>query len=335
MNNSQNTFQHERFDYYAVMGNPIAHSKSPLIHAAFAKQTHQILQYDAILVDTQEGEFAKAVQHFQKAGGKGLNITVPFKQIAWTLAEQKTDRAECAGAVNTLLFDKQGRCIGENTDGIGLVYDLTQNHGCQIDGQRILILGAGGAVRGLLRPLLELTNPVKCVIANRTVSKAENLARLFSNYGKITASSYQALQGQSYDLIINGTSASLQGQSLPLPEGLVADDGWCYDMMYANTATVFMQWAQQQGATHILDGLGMLVEQAAESFYLWRGVKPDTAPVIQQIREPIITVDNNSGRTGLKSHLSPKTPSIEIGGPQGKEPTRYGDWEMKGRCIDF
>jgi len=310
MSNSQNTFQLDRFDHYAVMGNPIAHSKSPLIHAVFAKQTNQILQYDAILVDTQEGEFAKAVQNFQTAGGKGLNITVPFKQAAWVLAEQKTDRAECAGAVNTLLFDGQGRCIGENTDGIGLVHDLTQNHGCQINGQRVLIMGAGGAVRGLLRPLLELTNPAECVIANRTVSKAENLARLFSNYGNISASSYEALSGQSYDLIINGTSASLQGHSLPLPDNLVAEGGWCYDMMYANTATVFMQWAQQQEAAHVLDGLGMLVEQAAESFYLWRGIKPDTAPVIQQLREPVVNVDNTP-KTSVS--VQKKTLSIEMG----------------------
>jgi shikimate dehydrogenase len=335
MNHKKNTFQLDHFDHYAVMGNPIAHSKSPLIHAAFAKQTHQTLQYDAILVDTQEGEFAKAVKNFQKAGGKGLNITVPFKQVAWALAEKRTDRAECAGAVNTLLFDGQGRCIGENTDGIGLVYDLTQNHGCQIDGQRVLILGAGGAVRGLLRPLLELTNPTECVIANRTISKAENLASLFSSYGKISASSYDALQSQSFDLIINGTSASLQGQSLPLPDGLVAKEGWCYDLMYANTATIFMQWAQQQGAAHVLDGLGMLVEQAAVSFHLWRGVRPDTAPVIRQLRGSVDNTENLSARPGLKPGLVSNTPSIEIGGPQGIEPTRYGDWERKGRCIDF
>jgi len=251
------TQQFSQIDHYAVMGNPIAHSKSPLIHAAFAQQTGQVLQYNANLVGTQEGEFAQAVQAFITSGGKGLNITVPFKQAAWVLANQRSERAERAGAVNTLWFDEQGRCLGENTDGVGLVRDLIQNHGGQIEGRRVLILGAGGAVRGVLGPLLEAV-PLLCVIA---------------------------LQGQSFDLIINGTSASLQGQLPPLPDGLLVDGGWCYDMMYASTATVFVQWAQSQRAAFALDGLGMLVEQAAESFYLWRGVRPETAPVIQQVRE--------------------------------------------------
>ncbi len=276
--------QFSQIDHYAVMGNPIAHSKSPLIHAAFAQQTGQVLQYNAILVGTQEGEFAQAVQTFIASGGKGLNITVPFKQAAWALANQRSERAERAGAVNTLWFDEQGRCLGENTDGVGLVRDLIQNHGGQIEGRRVLILGAGGAVRGVLGPLLEAA-PLLCVIANRTVSKAEALAELFAALGNVTACPYDALQGQSFDLIINGTSASLQGQLPPLPDGLLVDGGWCYDMMYASTATVFVQWAQSQRAAFALDGLGMLVEQAAESFYLWRGVRPETAPVIQQVRE--------------------------------------------------
>ncbi len=266
-------------DHYAVMGNPIAHSKSPLIHTAFAKQTGQILEYDAILV---EGDFAQAVQAFQASGGKGLNITVPFKQAAWTLADQRRERAELAGAVNTLWFDEQGRCIGDNTDGVGLVRDLTQNHGCQIEGRRVLILGAGGAVRGVLAPLLEAA-PAHCVIANRTMSKAVTLAELFADFGNISAKPIDALQNKSYDLVINGTSASLQGELPPLPEGLLAEGAWCYDMMYAMTP--FLQWAQKQGAAFALDGLGMLVEQAAESFYLWRGVMPETVSVIQQIKK--------------------------------------------------
>lgn len=278
--------QFSKIDHYAVMGNPIAHSKSPRIHAAFAQQTGQSLQYDAILVGTQTGEFAEAVQSFQAFGGKGLNITVPFKQAAWELANQRSKRAELAGAVNTLWFDEQKRCIGENTDGVGLVRDLTQNHDCQIEGQRVLILGAGGAVRGVLTLLLDAV-PAQCVIANRTVSKAERLAELFAAFGNVTAYPYDALPGESFDLIINGTSASLQGQLPPLPEGLLVKDGWCYDMMYANAATPFMQWGQKQGAGCALDGLGMLVEQAAESFYLWRGVKPDTAAVIQKIRSQL------------------------------------------------
>jgi shikimate dehydrogenase len=271
-------------DYYAVMGNPIAHSKSPLIHATFAQQTGQVIQYDAILVKTEAGEFEKAVQAFQASGGKGLNITVPFKAAAWAYAQQRSQRAERAGAVNTLWFDGQRKCFGENTDGVGLVRDLVKNHGHQIAGQRLLILGAGGAVRGVLEPLLR-ENPQQCVIANRTVAKAETLAELFTSLGHLSASSYEALKGQRFDLIINGTAASLQGDLPPLPAGLLSENGGCYDMMYAATATPFMQWAESQGAKWVLDGLGMLVEQAAESFYLWRGVMPETLPVIQYVRQ--------------------------------------------------
>jgi len=269
-----------------VMGNPIAHSKSPLIHTAFAQQTQQALRYEVLLVGTQTGEFVQAVKTFQASGGKGLNITIPFKQVAWQLAVQRSQRAERAGAVNTLWFDEEGQCCGENTDGIGLVRDITQNHGGHIQGQRVLILGAGGAVRGAIEPLLEM-EPACCVIANRTFSKAEQLAELFARFGNITPSSYKGLQHQSYDLIINGTSSSLQGQLPPLPQDLLSETCWCYDMMYSNTTTPFIQWAKKQGAKYTLDGLGMLVEQAAESFYLWRGVKPDTTAVIQKIRSTI------------------------------------------------
>lgn len=273
-----------KIDRYAVMGNPIAHSKSPQIHAAFAEQTGQALEYSPILVELED--FEQAVQRFQALGGKGLNITVPFKEAAWKLADKRSKRAELAGAVNTLWFDEQGQCCAENTDGVGLVRDLTENNACQIAGKRLLILGAGGAVRGVLEPLLKAA-PLNCVIANRTISKAEALAELFSGYGNLTASSYEALQGQSFDLIINGTSASLQGKLLPLPDGLLNQGGWCYDMMYANTATTFMLWAQAQGAACVLDGLGMLVEQAAESFYIWRGVRPKTGAVIRKLRQGI------------------------------------------------
>ncbi|MDM8567445.1 shikimate dehydrogenase [Candidatus Halobeggiatoa sp. HSG11] len=275
-----------QIDQYAVIGNPISHSKSPLIHSLFAKQTEQSLSYNAILAETEEGEFIAAVQKFRQAGGKGLNITVPFKQIAWELVTKRSERAELAGAINTIWFDEQGIYNGENTDGIGLIRDLTQNHDCQILDKKILILGAGGAVRGILEPLLKAC-PTQCIIANRTISKAEQLAELFAHLGEIKVSSYGALAGQSYDLIINGTSTSLQGKIPPLADGLVADNGWCYDMMYANTATPFMQWAKNQGATNILDGLGMLVEQAAESFYIWRKVKPDTTSVIKYVREQL------------------------------------------------
>ncbi len=269
-------------DQYAVMGNPIKHSKSPLIHTLFAEQTNQLLNYKTILVEVQKNSFINAVQKFQQAGGKGLNITVPFKEIAWQSVAKRSERAELAGAVNTIWFDAQGIHHGDNTDGIGLIRDLTQNH-CPIQNKKVLVLGAGGAVRGILKPLLT-ANPAKCVIANRTILKAEKLAELFAHLGNINASSYADLTGQSYDLIINGTSASLQGKIPPLADGLISKDGWCYDMMYANSATFFMQWAKNQGATNILDGLGMLVEQAAESFYLWRKIKPDTAKIIQQLK---------------------------------------------------
>ena len=307
-------------DRYAVMGHPIAHSRSPIIHTTFAQQTGQIMRYDALLVGTEEGQFAQAVNDFRAQGGKGLNVTVPFKQIAWRFVDQCNERAQRAQAVNTIWFDPQGRCIGDNTDGIGLVRDVIQNHGYCITKKRLLILGAGGAVRGILFPLLQ-EKPLLCVIANRTFSKAQELVEEISLSGILThASSYETLAGQSFDLIINGTSASLQGQLPPLPEGLLAPGGWCYDMMYAACATPFMQWGAKQKAARTLDGLGMLVEQAAEAFYLWRGIRPQTQAVIQQVRTHLITSTKSS---------------LEVGGPSGPEPTRYGDWEKKGRCIDF
>jgi len=278
-----------RIDHYAVMGNPIAHSQSPLIHRAFAQQTQQTIQYNALLVGISEGEFAQAVKVFQADGGKGLNVTVPFKQVAWALVDQRTERAEQAGAVNTLWFDEYGQLNGDNTDGVGLIRDLVNNHGARLTGQRLLILGAGGAVRGVLAPLLESV-PACCVMANRTISKAQALVDAFASYSvERRACSYETLRGQQFDLIINGTSSSLQGKLPPLPEDLVATGGWCYDMMYAATPTLFMQWALTQGSLRVTDGLGMLVEQAAESFYRWRGIMPNTAPVIQQVREHLLS----------------------------------------------
>jgi len=270
---------------YVVIGNPIAHSKSPLIHTNFAQQTQQALNYETLLVDTKIGAFQQAIADFQKNNGKGCNITVPFKQEAWQLATQRQPRAEKAGAVNTLWFE-QGRIIGDNTDGVGLVRDLVHNHQCQITGKRLLILGAGGAVRGVLSPLLA-EKPTQCVIANRTVSKAETLAEIFADEGKITPTSFTALAGQQFDIIINGTSASLQGELPPLPDNMFAKNAWAYDMMYGAKPTPFMTWATQHGATQILDGLGMLVEQAAESFYLWRGVRPKTQPIIELVRSQL------------------------------------------------
>ncbi len=268
-------------DRYAVMGNPIGHSKSPLIHARFAEQTRQSLTYEAILVEA--GDFPAAVARFGAAGGKGLNVTVPFKQEAWALATLHSARAERAGAVNTLRFEADGGLYGDNTDGVGLVRDLKDNHGAQLAGKRLLLLGAGGAVRGVLAPLLA-EQPALLIIANRTVATAEALAEAFADLGPVRGCGFEALTGERFDVVINGTAASLQGEVPPLPAGILAAGAVCYDMMYGKEPTPFMRWADTAGAGQVLDGLGMLVEQAAESFYLWRGVRPATAPVIAALR---------------------------------------------------
>ena len=267
---------------YAVMGNPVAHSKSPMIHRMFAGQTGQDLEYSAILVEP--GNFTRAVADFHAGGGNGLNITVPFKQEAWTLAERRSDRAQRAGAVNTLLLVKSGRHFGDNTDGAGLVCDLTVNHGAALAGKRLLLLGAGGAARGVIEPLLN-EKPALLVIANRTPEKAVALARSFCDLGHAEGCGLDEPEGQHFDIIINATAASLSGEVPALPASVVTPKSWCYDMMYADKPTAFMDWARQLGALKVMDGLGMLVEQAAESFYLWRGIRPDTAPVIKQLRQ--------------------------------------------------
>jgi len=271
----------ETRDRYGVVGNPINHSKSPLIHAAFARATGQDLVYERI--ESPLDGFATTVREFFNAGGAGLNVTVPFKQEAWELADQRTDRAEMAGAVNTLFRDQSGQLWGDNTDGPGLVCDLTENHGVALKGTRILILGAGGAVRGVLAPILE-QQPASVTIANRTQAKAEALCEHFAGEIPLNAVTFTDLSGP-FDLIINGTSASLHGELPPLPDGLVTAGTCSYDMMYGPDITVFNRWARDQGAERTLDGLGMLVEQAAESFWIWRGVRPPSAPVIAQLRE--------------------------------------------------
>jgi shikimate dehydrogenase len=268
-------------DRYAVMGDPIAHSKSPRIHKLFARQADQQLQYDAIRV--QSGNLATAVGDFLADGGKGLNITVPLKEEAWLLAHARSGRAERAGAVNTLVLDQSGKHFGDNTDGAGLVRDLLHNHGSVLQQKRLLLVGAGGAARGVIEPLL-LERPSLLVIANRTPEKAVELARLFCDLGRIEGCGLDDVAGQSFDLIINATAASLAGQVPALPDSVVSADSWCYDMMYGDKPTAFMDWARQRGAACCLDGLGMLVEQAAESFYLWRAVRPDTRPVIKEMR---------------------------------------------------
>ncbi len=273
-----------QLDRYAVMGNPIAHSKSPMIHALFAKQTKQQLEYGAILVEL--GQFAEAVQAFKAEGGKGLNVTVPFKRDAWRLVDERSECASLAGAVNTIVIREDGSLYGDNTDGVGMLRDIRDNLGVTITGKRVLVLGAGGAVRGVLGPLLE-EKPAEVVIANRTPDRALELADAFEDYGRIDGSSFADLDGSRYDIVINGTSASLKGEVPPLPERILARDAFCYDMMYGAEPTAFLRWADEEGCERIADGLGMLVEQAAESFLLWRGVRPQTVPVIKAVREAL------------------------------------------------
>lgn len=275
-------------DQYAVFGNPIAHSKSPVIHSLFAKQTGQALQYEKKLI--AEDGFAAAAREFFSHGGKGLNITVPFKLAAYEFADHLSKRARQAGAVNTLKLEADGTVFGDNTDGVGMVRDITENLAWPISDKNVLILGAGGAVRGVIAPVME-QSPKSLVIVNRTASKAQQLAQAFSKLGRIIGCGYDALSenltGVPFDVVINGTAASLSGDLPPLPEAIVNRTSACYDMMYAATDTVFLTWAKRQHVSRCADGLGMLVEQAAESFALWRGVRPQTAEVIATLRESL------------------------------------------------
>jgi shikimate dehydrogenase len=264
-----------------VIGNPIEHSKSPEIHTAFAKQTGEAISYTRLLGNPDD--FAGDVRRFLAAGGQGLNVTVPFKEQAWQLADELSERARTAGAVNTLILLDDNRLRGDNTDGVGLVRDLRINQGFELRGKRILMLGAGGAVRGVLRPMLE-EQPKRLIIANRTAAKAYALAQGLAAFGQVAGCGLDELAGMQFDLIVNGTAAGLSGEVPTLPDDILAHGGWCYDMLYANQATAFQLWGRQQQAARSLDGLGMLVEQAAESFRLWRGVLPETAPVICMLR---------------------------------------------------
>lgn len=274
----------DKIDQYAVFGNPIKHSKSPQIHAAFAEQTGQALHYRAHKVEV--GRFADAAAQFFQNGGKGLNITVPFKLDAFEFADELSGRARRAGAVNTLALGDDQRIYGDNTDGVGMVRDIKDNLGWEIHDRRILILGAGGAVRGILGPLLKQT-PTQVTVANRTPEKAQALAEMFAEKGEVEGGGFDALAGRQFDLIINGTSASMSGDLPPLPSQLLSNDGCAYDMMYGAEPTPFMRWAAAETAWAVSDGLGMLVEQAAESFCIWRGVRPDTKPVIDMIRQSL------------------------------------------------
>ena len=262
-------------DRYAVFGHPIAHSKSPLIHAAFARQTGAALTYEAILAPLDG--FASSVADFSGHGGRGANVTVPFKEEAFRLALHKTPRAALAGAVNTLVFTDSG-ITGDNTDGAGLVADLTRNLGVSLAGARVLLLGAGGAARGVIGPLLD-AGVAELVIANRTVDKAEALAALFGD--RVSGSGF-ATPDSPFDVVINATSASLAGELPPVSPAVFGPHTLAYDMMYGRD-TPFLSLARKHGAG-TADGLGMLVEQAAEAFFVWRGVRPDTAPVIASLR---------------------------------------------------
>lgn len=270
---------------YAVFGNPIAQSKSPQIHRMFAEQAGLDISYVAQEV-ALEG-FAEAAEKFFSSGGSGLNVTSPFKQDAYNLANQLTVRARRAGAVNTLAAKMPGEILGDTTDGVGLVRDISTNLGWQIEGKRLLILGAGGAVRGVLEALLQ-ESPEQLVIANRTTSKAQSLARGFADLGSTDGIAISDLEGRTFDIVINGTSASLSGNALDLPDAILAEGGCCYDMTYAAKPTPFLLWAQAWCPVWV-DGLGMLVEQAAESFQVWTGHRPDTKPVIKTVRELIST----------------------------------------------
>ena len=274
-------FDFEKPSRYAVMGDPVAHSKSPRIHAMFAHQFKHNIEYLAIQVDA--GGFAQAVEQFRANRGAGLNVTVPYKQEAHALADQLSERAQLAGAVNTLKFDADGRLFGDNTDGAGLAHDLTRNLGLHLRDKRILLLGAGGAVRGVLAPLLK-QRPALIVVANRSEWKAKELAEEFAQYGKLEACGLDALKGKRFDLVINGTAASLKGEVPPLPENLFARRALAYDMMYGDKSKPFLDWAALHGADNVTDGLGMLVEQAAESYLLWHGVRPETRLVIERLR---------------------------------------------------
>lgn len=269
-------------DRYVVIGNPVAHSKSPEIHARFAADTAQSIDYARLLAPLDG--FAETVREFIRQGGKGANVTVPFKLDAYAIATTLTARAEAAGAVNTLVFN-DGEILGDNTDGIGLVTDIVVNTGTPIAGKRVLLLGAGGAARGALLPLLQ-NHPAQLVLANRTLTKAQELATKFAEKfpleNIIVPCGFADIKG-SFDLIINATSASMEAVVPPIAASVFGSQSLAYDMMYGKQATTFMQFASAHGAD-VRDGLGMLVEQAAEAFFVWRAVRPHTGDVFTALR---------------------------------------------------
>lgn len=271
-------------DKYAVIGNPISHTKSPMIHAAFARETGQNIEYTAI--EGPLNGFKEAAAAFRAVGGKGMNVTAPFKLDAFDLATDLTERARLAGAVNALKFEGE-RIHGENFDGIGLTNDIQRNLGFPLDGKRVLLLGAGGAARGALLPFLE-QQPLLLVIANRTEDKARELAAQVAAVGHTVGCGYADLAGQRFDIVVNATSASLRAELPPLPSGVFSPDGLAYELAYGKGLTPFLRLAQGEGVRRLADGVGMLVEQAAEAFVWWRGVRPDTRPLIDKLTVPLV-----------------------------------------------
>ena len=268
-------------DRYAVIGNPIAHSKSPEIHLLFAEQVGKHIAYEKI--QTNKDGFAQAATRFFEAGGLGLNVTLPFKHDAYSFVNQHTDFARHAGAVNTIIRQGADNYLGANTDGIGLLRDLKKTLRLQLLGKSILIIGAGGVTKGIVEPLLH-ENPVELIVANRTVSKAAAITEDFRAIGKVQSCSLNQIPSKPYDLILHATSAVLQNTELVLPTEIIGPQTHCYDLSYSDSATPFMRWAKARGATNVVDGFGMLLEQAAESFYLWHGKRPDTAMVCGYLR---------------------------------------------------
>ncbi len=267
-------------DRYAVIGHPIAHSKSPTIHGLFSQATGQHMVYTTI--DAEPDAFADTVARFIQSGGRGLNVTLPFKLEACALATDPMPSAVLAGAANCLAF-KGDRIEAHNFDGKGLVTDIAQHHGTSLRGRRVLVLGAGGATRGAL-PALADAGPAVLVVANRTADKARDLKTHFAPHFALQAGGFEDLAGESFDVVINATSTGLSDQALPLPSGLFAPGALAYDMVYGKGLTPFMRQAQDAGVTRLADGLGMLIEQAAEAFALWRGVRPQTGDVIRSLR---------------------------------------------------
>ena len=267
-------------DRYAVVGHPVSHSKSPLIHQLFARQTGQHLTYE--LLDAEPAYFETAVRGFGAAGGKGLNVTVPHKEAAFALVDEISEAAQKAGAVNTISI-VDGKLRGDNTDGVGFIRDVTVNHRQPLARVGVLVLGAGGAARGIMAPLLD-ARPFKIVIANRTKDRADRLVAQLGSPPTLRAVAFSELAGQpAFDVVINATSAGLKGEIPPFPTSLVGPKSFCYDMVYSVNDTPFVAWARQHGAARAVQGWGMLIEQAAESFFIWRGVRPDTRPILKQL----------------------------------------------------